>query len=996
MLGEMANTKLIKVPLGAQQTRPSDRRSIYRGPSLYWAEEAEFRCRTQVAGNHAAISQIFNSVFDDLAADKRVLGPFFLTGRSGSGKNTLANSIGDLAGSSYLRFNLGSCKTPADMASLVGAPPGFEMCERGTVFSNKLSAMADSLAKWTGPVESKPIAVVCFSNADKAHPAWMDVLKEFLTSGTFRTHAGQEIAMERVIVIFTGNGIGEDVEALRHVGASEMPVAVRRALLNYRQVEGIVPFRDEFVDICTLVPVFEPTPDEIVSFLSYTLARPIGIQHGGLTDRTAGRARLGSTLLERAWNNAGLTTSDYGRAIIKKVTAAWDAQLRTRPVAKQLAATLGHRPAADALMILGLERDALVAKETPVSSLVDTPVNISLPLPYLERIGFQVARGDYWELPANLQQQLDARITGQAPVIADLVGKLATRIAEPYGALPITSFIAVGPTGSGKTALGQAISEITRHPLIFCECNTWSTERDLWENLFGDGPKSLLSQIRNHPASVVLLDEVDKAHQSLWKYWMTVNDTGMISDPVTGRSISLRHSIVELTSNYLATELAAIASLVKEKPLAEIDPLLRTALGRCASIDTACLERLDSAYLMMPLEGVNSYALWQKFVTEKTAAMGLAVTTVAPEVAAFLETQHRDKGGSAGARARRRTVDEWLGAWGRKQNTSFAIEDGCFTLSPTGLLQLEDFPVARSERQRMWAVTEAKVANLRKAYTGNDELIDFVIESIRRESQKVNPRSPVNSILLVGPTGQGKTYLGNAIASSFGKAAPVVIECVQCTDSNADAVAPLLFGGANMTAAGRLTSPVLHRQDQVVVFDEITQQNATLVERIMSVLDEGRATDMTMQLPVDLKQCLFIMTSNVCCDEIEARMRQMDGASMLEKEAATREIIGRSGLFRPEQLARIKWVLPVFRNATGGLREADVQIAISNVLDEYGQSDVTVDAVAFAEIYAACHVGGSTDARSVKKVVESLLAPVLLAERNAGLELREKQICKAA
>lgn len=150
----------------------------------------------------------------------------------------------------------------------------------------------------------------------------------------------------------------------------------------------------------------------------------------------------------------------------------------------------------------------------------------------------------------------------------------------------------------------------------------------------------------------------------------------------------------------------------------------------------------------------------------------------------------------------------------------------------------------------------------------------------------------------------------------------------------------------------------------------------------MNVLDAGNAVDRSTMIPVDFRQCLILLTSNIAAEEIEARMRSMPDATMAEKEAVVRQILAASGRFAPEQLARIGIVLPVIRSQTGLAGEKEMRTALRNVLEEYGCDDLVLADPVALELTAACAQFGSTDVRSLKKFVESrVVAPALISDR---------------
>lgn len=118
---------------------------------------------------------------------------------------------------------------------------------------------------------------------------------------------------------------------------------------------------------------------------------------------------------------------------------------------------------------------------------------------------------------------------------------------------PIGTFLFLGPTGVGKTELAKTLSDVYfggEGNLIRLDMNEFVTADDV-SRLLKDGaedPLSLTAQVSKHPFSVVLLDEIEKAHPSVLTTLLQVLDEGILRDE-KNREISFRDSIIIATSN---------------------------------------------------------------------------------------------------------------------------------------------------------------------------------------------------------------------------------------------------------------------------------------------------------------------------------------------------------------------------------------------------------------------------------------------------------------
>jgi ATP-dependent Clp protease ATP-binding subunit ClpA len=361
-----------------------------------------------------------------------------------------------------------------------------------------------------------------------------------------------------------------------------------------------------------------------------------------------------------------------------------------------------------------------------------------------------------------------------------------------------------------------------------------------------------------------------------------------------------------------------------------------------------------------------------------------------------MENYHADKGGAAGARARKRTCDDLLNKWNRGAENYFVLEGTEFRLAPAFRRVLALVP--RSDRQRLWAVTTEKAACFKRIYTGNDEVSDCVLNVLRIEGRKVKPRSPVGVFLLAGPTGTGKTFLGQTVAKAFNKGTPIRIDCTQFdTEESVTAAlfgAPVGYKGAER--GGILTKEILIRRDRVVILDEIDRAHPSFFDAIMNAIDEGSALDRGSNLPVDLRQCLFLMTTDLAADTLEREMAKFNGHSIMRKAAAAREIIRRTNVLAPEQLARIHWVLSLTRRNGGIADGEDVRMAIRSVLEEFGLEHVTVDADVEQQLVAACAASGYSDIRNLRRIIQSRMGGALLDNRTGDYEILDGTLCERA
>jgi type VI secretion system protein VasG len=159
----------------------------------------------------------------------------------------------------------------------------------------------------------------------------------------------------------------------------------------------------------------------------------------------------------------------------------------------------------------------------------------------------------------KLESHLGARVIGQSHALEGLSHRIRTARAgldDPNK--PVGTFLLVGPSGVGKTETALALSDLLyggEHNVItinmseFQEAHTVSTLKGSPPGYVGYGEGGVLTEaVRRRPYSVVLLDEVEKAHPDVLELFFQVFDKGMMEDG-EGRQIDFKNTIIILTSN---------------------------------------------------------------------------------------------------------------------------------------------------------------------------------------------------------------------------------------------------------------------------------------------------------------------------------------------------------------------------------------------------------------------------------------------------------------
>ena len=209
---------------------------------------------------------------------------------------------------------------------------------------------------------------------------------------------------------------------------------------------------------------------------------------------------------------------------------------------------------------------------------------------------------------ARMNEDLQGKVIGQE----DAIVRVARAIKRNRAGLkdpnkPIGSFIFLGPTGVGKTQLAKVLSRFmfdSEESLIRIDMSEYM-EKFAISRLVGAPPGyvgyeeggQLTEKVRRHPYSIILLDEIEKAHPDVFNLLLQALDDGQMTDSL-GRKIDFRNTVIIMTSNIGARQLAEFGTGVGFGTSARVDnentnrdSVIQTALKRAFSPEF--LNRID-------------------------------------------------------------------------------------------------------------------------------------------------------------------------------------------------------------------------------------------------------------------------------------------------------------------------------------------------------------------------------------------------------------------
>ena len=203
----------------------------------------------------------------------------------------------------------------------------------------------------------------------------------------------------------------------------------------------------------------------------------------------------------------------------------------------------------------------------------------------------------------HMEERLHQRVVGQdeaVEAVANALRRARTGLQDPNR--PIGSFIFLGPTGVGKTELARALAEFMfddERALVRLDMSEYQ-ERHTVSRLVGAPPGyvgydeggQLTEAVRRRPYSVVLLDEIEKAHAEVFDVLLQILDDGRLTDG-QGRTVDFRNTVIIMTSNIRSAD--ALSEYFRPEFLNRVDEvvefkaLTREQLGEIVELQ---LERL--------------------------------------------------------------------------------------------------------------------------------------------------------------------------------------------------------------------------------------------------------------------------------------------------------------------------------------------------------------------------------------------------------------------
>ena len=279
---------------------------------------------------------------------------------------------------------------------------------------------------------------------------------------------------------------------------------------------------------------------------------------------------------------------------------------------------------------------------------------------------------------------------------------------------------------------------------------------------------------------------------------------------------------------------------------------------------------------------------------------------------------------------------------------------------------------------------------------GQREAVAAVCKALRRSRAALkDPKRPIGTFALLGPTGVGKTLLAKTLAEHMFGDARALIQLDMSEYMEKFTVSRLIGsppGYVGYEEGGQLTEAVRRRPYSVVLFDEVEKAHADVMNMLLQILEEGKLTDSVGRV-VSFRNTVVLLTSNVGADII--RRQTTMGFSPISDETSYEKMREKildeaKKVFRPEFLNRLDDVI-VFRSLTKPDLIAILDLEVGKVVERLKGKNLRLELDAKARDFLVekgydPQYGARPMRRAVEKYLEDPLAEELLKGTLSGTD----------
>jgi ATP-dependent Clp protease ATP-binding subunit ClpC len=268
---------------------------------------------------------------------------------------------------------------------------------------------------------------------------------------------------------------------------------------------------------------------------------------------------------------------------------------------------------------------------------------------------------------------------------------------------------------------------------------------------------------------------------------------------------------------------------------------------------------------------------------------------------------------------------------------------------------------------------------------GHDQAIETITQHLKKNVLLARPGRTLGNLLLVGPSGTGKTFLSQLIGSGLFPQSEVVLLNMNQYRQPGD-VFTLIGPSPGMPGSelgGRLTQPVLENPYRVIVFDELEKAHRDLLDCLYEILDTGTCREKSSGKLVDFSGCVFIATTGAGVEDLRAVSAEVGGVASPNWLGRSRDTLAETGKFDRAFLSRWDGVYLLDRLSLIHVAEVAC-LQLGRYWQEYGMEVGYVAPELVFEVVQRNRDFSEYGVRQLGRIIRELTEPAVIEARSKG------------